>query len=78
MTGWVAAPQEAALWFHPHEPQGPDPKALRGRFDVRRLGTAHPDDAETRPALAPSDLAATQAELTALRARMTPGAHAIA
>ncbi len=72
MTGWVATQPEAALWFHPYEPHEPDPRSLRGRFDVRRLGTAHPDDAETRPVLAPGDLAATQAELAVLRERMSP------
>ncbi|MDR3538473.1 MAG: hypothetical protein P4L71_18400 [Acetobacteraceae bacterium] len=78
MTGWVASPQEAALWFHPHAAGEPDRTALRGRFDARRLGTSHPDDAETRPVLAPRDLAATHAELTVLRERMIPPGRAIA
>ncbi len=72
MTAWVANPEEAALWFHPHEPGAIDPDALRGRFDVQRLGEHHAADAELRPALLPQDLAATRGELARLRERTTP------
>lgn len=75
ITGWVAAPQEAGLWFHPEAPDAPTvlaPNGLRGRFDPQRLGAHHPGDAEARPELTQSDLAATRSELATLRRRMMP------
>jgi hypothetical protein len=78
MTGWVAEPQEAALWFHPNEAAEWDTvgvTALPGRIDPVRLGTTHPHDNEPRPAASSRDLAATHAELAVLYRRVAGPAH---
>jgi hypothetical protein len=76
LTGWVANADEAALWFGGHAANGHAANGslrrheLRGRSDPHRFGKHHPDDSELRPEIAPADLAASAAELSALRERM--------
>jgi hypothetical protein len=79
LTGWVADPAEAALWFDPSaacSPPLPAATILRGRIDPARLGVRHDHDLEPRPVILQRDRDATMSELTLLRRRMTASLRA--
>ena len=72
LSGWVANPAEAALWWGSQgaPSNGTDARSAGGRCDPNRLGSVVPHDSEPRPEIAAADLLASAEELDCLRRRM--------